>query len=88
MTLAAADRDDFFCVIPIDRVDAHRLSKNLGREGTGQVFLQHAQKTDPLFRVAVRIDNRFLNERLETLFAESRASGHHRVVLRGHLMPE
>ena len=42
MTLAAADGDDFFRVIPIDTFDTHRLSKNLSREGTGQVFLQHA----------------------------------------------
>jgi hypothetical protein len=88
MTLAAADRDDFFRVIPIDPFDTHRLSENLGREGTGQVFLQHAQKTHPLFRLAVRIDDGFLDERLEPLLAESRTSGHRRIVLRGDLIAE
>jgi hypothetical protein len=39
----------------------------------------HAQKTDPLFRFAVRIDNGFLDERLEPLLAESRTSGHRRI---------
>jgi len=76
MTLAAADRDDFLRVIPIDPFDTHRLSKNLRRERTSEVFLQHAQKSDPLFRFAVRVDNGFLDERLELLLAESRPSGH------------
>jgi hypothetical protein len=88
MTLAAANRDDFLRVIPIDTFDTHRLSKNLRRERTSEVLLQHAQKSDSLFRFAVCIDNGFLDERLEPLLAESRTSGHRRLVLRGHLMAE
>jgi len=88
MTQTAADRDDFFRVIPIDPFDPHPLSKNLGREGTRQVFLQHAQKPHSLFRFAVRIDNGVLDECLEPLLADSRTSGHRRIPLRGHLIAE
>lgn len=77
MALAAADRDDLFRIIPIDAFNPYRVAAQyLSREGTGEVRLQHTQKPHPLFRFAVRIDNRFLDERLEPLFAESRTSGH------------
>jgi hypothetical protein len=88
MTLPPADCDDFFCIIPIDAFDSHCVSEDLGGERTRQVFLQHAQKPHALFRFAVRIDNGVLDERLETLLAESRTRGHGRIALRGHLMVE
>jgi hypothetical protein len=88
MTQTAADRDDFFRVIPIDPFDPHPLSKNLGREGTRQVFLQHAQKPHSLFRFAVRIDNGFLDECLEPFFCRVEDEWSSADPLRGDLMAE
>lgn len=76
MVLATADRDDLVRVIQINAFDGHRVAEDLRREGAGQVLLEHAQKTDTLFRFAVRIDDGFLDQRLDLRFAQSSSSRH------------
>jgi hypothetical protein len=62
MALATADRDDLVRVIQINAFDGHGVAEHCGREGAGQVLLEHAQKPDALFRFAVRIDDGFLDQ--------------------------
>jgi hypothetical protein len=76
MALATADRDDLVRVIQINAFDGHRVAEDLRRERADQVLLEHAQETDALFRFAVRIDDGFLDQRLELRFAQSPSSGH------------
>jgi hypothetical protein len=62
MALTVADRHDRFGIIEIDAFDSDLLAKYVSRERTRQVLLQHAEKAHALFRIAVRIDNGFLDE--------------------------
>jgi len=76
MALATADGDDLVRVVQIDTFDGHRVAEDLRREGAGQVLLGHTQKTDALFRFAVRIDDGFLDQRLNLRFTQASSSGH------------
>lgn len=89
MALATANRHDLLRIIEIDAFDADQLAEHLRIEGTRQVLLQHAEKADALFRIAVRVDDRFLDEGFEPSFAERSTSGHLSVDgLRSGLMAE
>ncbi len=76
MALAAADRHDLLRIVEIDPLDPDGLAEHLRAKGTRQMFLEHAEKTDALFRIAIRINNGFLNEGLKPPFAEPPTCGH------------
>jgi hypothetical protein len=46
MALAPADRHDLLRIIEIDSFDSDRLAEHLRAEGTRQVLLQHAEKSE------------------------------------------
>jgi len=59
------DRDDLVGVIQIHTIDLDWRSEQRGHEWADEVLLEHHEKSDPLFRVAIRIDDRFFNEFVE-----------------------
>lgn len=75
MTLATADRDDLVRVIQINAFDGHRVAEDLRREDRPGAPAA-CTETDALFRFAVRIDDGFLDQRLELPFIPSASSGH------------
>jgi len=49
----------------VDSLDLGRSAQDLDLEGHGEAVLEHGEETDTLFVVAVGIDNRFRDQRLE-----------------------
>jgi hypothetical protein len=74
VAIPTADRDDLVTWVQIHLFDSHGHAKDLGLEWDDEVFLQHREEADSLFRLPIGIDNRFLDERVEISSAETRAS--------------
>jgi hypothetical protein len=62
MSGSTAIRDDLLRIIAIDSFYGYRLSEDLGREGTGEVLLQHTEQAGAPFSFGVRIDNGLFNQ--------------------------
>ena len=56
--------------IQIYAFDTNGLSQDLSGERTGEMLLQHGQERHALFGLAIRIDERFFDELIETGFRE------------------
>jgi hypothetical protein len=65
MLAATTDGDDLLSVIEIDTIDANGHAQDLRHKWDCEALLQHGEKSDALFGLAVGIDDRFFNEGLE-----------------------
>lgn len=73
MATPTADRHDLVTLVQIDPFDSHGHAKDFGLEWEDEVLLQHREEADPLLRLPIGIDNRFLDERVEISSAETRS---------------
>ena len=67
---ATADRDDLLGVVEIDTLDTSRCAEDFRCRRTREVLRNHGEKAYPLLGLAVGIDNRFFDKRVQSTFAE------------------
>lgn len=70
MVTAAADRDDGVGVVQVNTFDTDDDAEDFGTERDGQMFLEHAEQADALFRLAVRVNDGLFDEFVEPAPAE------------------
>jgi hypothetical protein len=73
---ATADRDDLLGFVEIDTLDTSRCAEDFRYKRTRQVLeapqvlRNHGEKAYPLLGLAIGIDNRFFDKRVQSTFAE------------------
>jgi hypothetical protein len=72
MPAATTDGDNLFSVVEIDTIDLNGHSQDLRHERDCEVLLQHGEKSDALFGLAVGIHDGFFNEGLEFMLGQPR----------------
>jgi len=70
MPAATTDGDNLFSVIEIDTIDLNGYPEDFCHKWDCEVLLQHREKSDALFGLAVGIDDRFFNEGLECMLGQ------------------
>jgi hypothetical protein len=68
---ATTHGDDLVRVIQIHTFDLNGLAQDLRRERAAEMLLEHGQERHTLLGLAVRIDERFFDEFIETGLRES-----------------
>ena len=68
---ATTYNDDLVVLIQIHTFDLNGLAQDLGGKRAGEMLLEHCQERHALFGLAVRVDERFFDECIETGLRES-----------------
>jgi hypothetical protein len=67
---ASTDRDDGLGVVEVDAFDTDGGAEDVGVERDRQVLLEHAEQADALLGLAVRINDGFFDEFVESPLTE------------------